>query len=253
MNHEITVYYHPFSNCSQRLLLLFEEKRLNYKKVKINLLTNQQLKPDFLAINPKGRVPAIEYQGKFYNESCDIMYLLENLFPETCFIPADINQRNVMQQFVQAAKDSHDAVKDYVYSCNIGRLPTDAELALYDRIDPENADFHHRRRAGTVGNDIDKAGQRVWAFYNPIEEQLAQQDWIATEFSLADMACFPNTIIFRQCGYDFSAMPNVTDWIKRMEQRASYAPAFGDEIDHVPQWLFRRAMKLKRLLQPNRS
>lgn len=249
---ELTIYYHPFSNCSQRVLLLLEEKKLRYKKVKIELLTNQQLKAEFLAINPKGRVPAIEYQGNFYNESCDILYLLENLFPATSFIPADIKQKDVMRHFVQAAKDSHDSIKDYVYSCNIGRLPTDEEVALYDRIDPENGDFHHRRRAGKVGNNKEQAAQRIRDFYLPIDRLLAQQDWIAGEFSLADMACFPNTIIFRQCGYDFSGMPNVSDWIERMEQRASYAPAFGDEIKRIPGWLFKPAMKLKRLLQPKR-
>ena len=136
-----------------------------------------------------------------------------------------------MNIFLASAKNSHDCVKDYVYSNNIGRLPTDEEVALYDKIDPENSNFHHRRRNGEVGCDIAKATERVSDDFEKIEKALEGKEWIANEFSLADMAWFPNTIIFRQCGYDFSDMPNVMAWIKRMESRKSYREHFGRDIE----------------------
>lgn len=250
---EISLYYHPFSNCSQRVLLLLEEKGLSYKKQIVNLIKSEQLKQDFLSINSKGRVPAITYQGNSLAESCDIMRFLEAEFTDTCFSPKDPENLRIMNSFLELAKNSHDCVKDYVYSSNIGRLPTNDELDLYDRIDPENANFHHRRRNEEVGCDLLKAAQRVRSDFEKIETILDGKKWIANEFSLADMAWFPNTIIFRQCGYDFSGMPNVKAWINRMESRKSYRVGFGREIEKVPAWVFRPFMKYKRLFQPHRK
>ncbi len=250
--NEIVLYYHPFSNCSQRVLLLLEEKGLSYQKRVINLIKSEQLQEPFLAINPKGRVPAIAYKDKNYVESCDIMLWLDDEFPDTRFKPADPFNLHVMNEFLQLAKHSHDCVKDFVYANEIGRLPTDEELAIYDKIDPENANFHHRRRQGKVGCDLIAASKRVEDDFMLIEQALSGQEWIAKEFSLADMAWFPNTIIFRQCGFDFSDMPNVMAWIARMESRASYKNSFAKEVGRVPAWLFRPLMKYKRLFQPSR-
>ena len=249
---EISLYYHPLSNCSQRVVLLLEEKGIPYKKHVVNLIKSEQLKQEFLQINPKGRVPAIAYQGEYLAESCDIMRFLETKFSDTCFTPTDPENLKIMNSFLESAKASHDCVKDFVYSSNIGRLPTDDELALYDRIDPENSSFHHRRRKGEVGCDLTKATERVRNDFWKIELALEGKKWIATEYSLADMAWFPNTILFRQCGFDFSDMPNVMVWIKRMESRTSYRDGLKQEIDKIPAWFFRSFMKYKRFFQPNR-
>ena len=249
---DITLYYHPFSNCAQRVLLLLEEKELDYDKRIISLIRSEQLSDAFLAINPRGRVPAISFQAHHYNESCDIMRLLETAFPGTSFIPDEPGARQLMDCFVDSAKASHDMIKDVVYACGMGRLPNDKEMVIYERQDPENAEFHHRRRNSQVGCDLAKAYKRAAAAFLPLEQALASEDWLAGDYSLADMAWFPNTIILRQCGFDFSALPNVAAWIKRVETRPAYTRAIGHAVDKVPYWLMRCLMRGKRLFQPSR-
>ena len=248
----ITLYYHPFSNCAQRVLLYLEEKGIDHDKRVISLLKSEQLSDAFLAINPRGRVPAISYQGRHYNESCDIMRLLESEFPDNGFIPEAPDARQQMDSFVDSAKASHDMIKDVVYACGMGRLPTDKEMAIYQRQDPENADFHHRRRNGQVGCHLARAYERATAAFMPLEKALADSDWLAGDYSLADMAWFPNTIILRQCGFDFSVLPKVDAWIKRVEARPAYPGAIGHAVDKVPYWLMRCLMRGKRLFQPSR-
>lgn len=51
--NDLTLHYHPFSNCSQRVLLLLEELGIPYQKHVINLIKSQQLTPEYLEINPK--------------------------------------------------------------------------------------------------------------------------------------------------------------------------------------------------------
>lgn len=252
MQEQINLYYNSFSNCAQRVMLLLEEKQLNYKKHPVDLIRSGQLKGSFLKVNPKGRVPAMLYKGQYYDESCDIMYLLESEFNDSVFIPVDKNQQQLMRRFVQSAKDSHGCIKDYVYATGCGRLPTDKELSLYDKIDPANAAFHHDRRAQKVGCDLKKASARVRLDFLKINHALDGQDWIAGEFSLADMAWFPNTVILRQMGYDFSEMENVCRWMHQMEQRDSYKNGFGKDIGSVPNWVIRSFLRLKRRFQPNR-
>ena len=248
----IIVYGHKLSNCVQRVLLLLEEKGLTYDFRQVSLIDSEQLGDDFLAINPRGRVPAVQIGQDIFIESCDIMREIEKRFSDNSFIPQRHDEREVMEYFVEKAKASHPTVKDLVYSRGIGRLPTDEELAIYDRVDEENASFHHQRRAGKIGCDLEKATQAMMNDFKEIEQALEGKQWIAGPFSLADMAWFPNALIFRLCDMKLEGLPNVADWIARMKQRESYCTGLKHDVERLPGWLIRAFMWVKRRMQPSR-
>eukprot|EP00931_Biecheleriopsis_adriatica_P102773 TRINITY_DN77704_c0_g1_i1.p1 TRINITY_DN77704_c0_g1~~TRINITY_DN77704_c0_g1_i1.p1 ORF type:complete len:339 (-),score=64.48 TRINITY_DN77704_c0_g1_i1:75-1034(-) len=81
--------------------IVLEEKGVNYKKVKINLLKQDQLKPDFARINPEMQVPALSDKGQIVNDSQNIILYVNNL-PGPNLIP-----------LMQKAKV--DRVLDYLY------------------------------------------------------------------------------------------------------------------------------------------
>lgn len=71
----ITLYYAPMSNAA-RILASLEELGVPYEKVKIDLRAGEQKKPEFLALNPNGKVPTIVLDGTPMFESVAIQIAL---------------------------------------------------------------------------------------------------------------------------------------------------------------------------------
>jgi hypothetical protein len=59
----ITLYNAPQSTCSQRVRFVLNAKQLAFKEEKLDLLAGDQLKPEYLALNPNGVVPTLDHDG----------------------------------------------------------------------------------------------------------------------------------------------------------------------------------------------
>merc|ERR1711871_1553241 len=81
--------------------IVLEEKGVEYKKVKMDLMNTDQLQPDFARINPEMQVPALSDKGKIVNDSRNIVWYVNSL-PGPNLAPT-------MQ------KASIDKVLDYLY------------------------------------------------------------------------------------------------------------------------------------------
>ena len=57
------LYNAPQSTCSQRVRFVLNAKKLPFSEVKLDLLAGDQLKPDYLALNPNGVVPTLDDDG----------------------------------------------------------------------------------------------------------------------------------------------------------------------------------------------
>jgi glutathione S-transferase len=86
MDHKITLYYAPKSRSSATLLLL-EELGTPYELKVLNLEAGEQRRPDYLAVNPMGKVPAIKHGDAVITEQVAIYIYLADLFPEAKLAP----------------------------------------------------------------------------------------------------------------------------------------------------------------------
>lgn len=87
MSDRVTLYYaHPSRASMTRLLL--EELGAPYDLVTLDLKAGDQLKPDYLAVNPMGKVPAIRYRGALVTETAAIFIYLADTFPKAGLAPA---------------------------------------------------------------------------------------------------------------------------------------------------------------------
>src|ERR1700681_1656616 len=77
-----TLYNAPQSTCSQRVRFVLNAKSLPFSEVKLNLLAGDQVKPDYLKLNPNGVVPTLDHDGKIVIDSCVIMEYLDEVFPQ---------------------------------------------------------------------------------------------------------------------------------------------------------------------------
>lgn len=83
----ITLFHAPQSR-SAGVLTLLEELGAPYELRVVNLKAGEQRRPDYLAINPLGKVPAIRHRGMLVTEQVAIFIYLADLFPEARFAPA---------------------------------------------------------------------------------------------------------------------------------------------------------------------
>ncbi|MCW2268094.1 Maleylpyruvate isomerase [compost metagenome] len=81
-------YYRSTSSYRVRIALAL--KQLEYQYVPVNLLKGEQGQPDFLALNPQGRVPALRIDsGELLVQSPAIIEYLEEVYPQPALLPED--------------------------------------------------------------------------------------------------------------------------------------------------------------------
>ncbi len=84
----LTFYYAPGS-CALASLIALEESGLAYEPRRLNLANGDQRQPDYLAINPKGRVPALVTERGVLTENIAIMAYLAQIAPAAKLAPLD--------------------------------------------------------------------------------------------------------------------------------------------------------------------
>ena len=83
------LYNAPQSTCSQRVRFVFQAKKIPFDEVKLNLLAGDQLKPDYLKLNPNGVVPTLDHDGAIVIDSTVITEYLDEVAPQVSFTPED--------------------------------------------------------------------------------------------------------------------------------------------------------------------
>src|SRR5258708_27273218 len=77
-----TLYNAPQSTCSQRVRFVLNAKKLPFTEVKLDLLAGDQLKPDYLKLNPNGVVPTLDHDGQIVIDSSVIGEYLDEVAAE---------------------------------------------------------------------------------------------------------------------------------------------------------------------------
>src|ERR1700751_5208286 len=97
-----TLYNAPQSTCSQRVRFILNAKKLPFSEVKLDLLAGDQLKPEYLALNPNGVVPTLDHDGTVVIDSSVIMEYLDEIAraPES-FTPGDPAKRADMRALMR--------------------------------------------------------------------------------------------------------------------------------------------------------
>jgi len=87
MSEELVFYGHPHSR-AQMVHFMLEELGIPYRTVTIDFEKGESRSPDFLSINPMGKVPAIVHRGVTVTETGAIIAYLADAFPEKGLAPA---------------------------------------------------------------------------------------------------------------------------------------------------------------------
>ena len=196
----IDLYYWPTPN-GWKISIMLEECGLDYTMIPVDIGRGDQFKPEFLAISPNNRMPAIvdhDVEGEpvsVFESGAILMYLAEKTGR---FLPAGPRARFEVMQWV---------------FWQVGGLgPMAGQLGHFTNYAPEKIEYA-RKRYGDEYNRL----------LGIIEKQLASRDYLCGDYSIADMASWPWVVVHERLRQSLNEFPRVSAWDERMKARPAVA------------------------------
>src|SRR5258708_26779508 len=102
----LVLYNAPQSTCSQRVRFTLHEKNLVFSELKLDLFSGDQLRPEYLKINPNGVVPSLVHEGRVIIDSAVIIEYLNEVFPEpTPPVPQGAGALAALPSFIRSTDE----------------------------------------------------------------------------------------------------------------------------------------------------
>lgn len=197
----LTFYYSPMSSAT-RIHWALEELGVPYERHKIDLAAGDQKKPEYLALNPNGKVPLLVADGVPIFESLAILlYLGETYGVDKGLFPAlGLERAEAFKWMAWANVSLGDAIMRIIR--NSDRFPAEQRN--------ENA--------------REQAKKDLVELWGMIEKALEGKEYlVGGKFTLVDLAVAGYVMITGRFGVDISSLKNVQAWSARVTQR----PAMG--------------------------
>lgn len=193
-----------------KVLVFLEESKLPYTIHPVNITKNEQFKPEFLAISPNNRIPAIVDQTPSDNgkpisvfESGAILWYLAEKSKQ--FLPQDIR--------------SKIKVSEWLFWQVGGLGPMAGQNHHFNIYAPEKIPYAQERYI--------KETNRL---YGVLNKQLENRDYIAGEYSIADMATYPWIVPYEKQNQNLNDFPNLKRWFTTLQQRPAVKKAYEIKI-----------------------
>ncbi|WP_035985032.1 glutathione binding-like protein [Leptolyngbya sp. KIOST-1] len=201
----IDLYYWTTPN-GHKITIFFEEADVDYTIKPIHIGKGEQFNPDFLAIAPNNRIPAIvdhepadggEPLGLFESGAI-LQYLAEKTGQ---FLPQGVRDRaNVMQ---------------WLFWQMGGLGPMLGQNHHFGTYAPEKIPYAINRYV--------KETERL---YGVLDTQLEGKDFIAGDYSIADMACYPWIVPYETQQQNLADFPNLKRWFEAIQSRPAVQRAY---------------------------
>lgn len=230
---KFVLYNAPQSTCSQRVRYALHAKEVDFEEHKLDLFSGDQLKPDYLTINPNGLVPALVHDGAPVIDSAVILEYLEDVFPDIAPMRSSdslaVAKLRAMMRFVDEVPTPAIRVPSY----NLAFLPhfkamSEEDFQALCDSKPLRREFLMRMgRTGFPKEDMDEAMARLTRGVERLAQWLAESGgpWImGDKISLADLAIMP--VIVRMADINLSDMwagyPQIATWLANVQSTPEF-------------------------------
>jgi len=192
----IDFYYWPTPN-GWKISIMLEECRLAYRLIPVNIRRGDQFKPEFLAISPNGRMPAIVDHGA----GSDPVPVFES-----GAILIHLSQRT--GRFMPQSERGRKETLEWLF-WQVGNLgPMAGQLSHFVNYAQGEHPYSRERYANEYRRCL-----------GVLERRLAEREFIVGEYSIVDMACWPWVLIAKPLGQSLAELPNVSRWRDAIKQR----------------------------------
>jgi len=211
----IDLYYWTTPN-GHKITLFLEETGLPYTIHPVNISRGDQFKPEFLAIAPNNRIPAIVDQAPsdggapipLFESGAILLYLAEKTGR---FLPSDLRGRAEVSQwlFWQMGGLGPMAGQNHHFS---GYAPEPIPYAIERYVKETNR------------------------LYGVLDKRLADREFVAGDYSIADMAAYPWIVPHAKQGQDLNDFPHLKRWFDAIAARPATrrAYALADTVNTAP-------------------
>jgi GST-like protein len=206
----IDLYYWPTPN-GWKVSIMLEEAGLEYTMIPVNIGKGEQFQPDFLKISPNNRMPAIVDHGaeggplSVFESGAILLYLAEK---SGKFLPKDVRGRYEVIQWVM---------------WQVGGLgPMAGQAHHFHGYAPEQIPYA-----------IDRYTREVNRLSGVMNIRLRDREYLAGDYSIADMASYPWVVPHERLGQKLEEFPNLKRWFEAMRARPGVerGMAVGKELD----------------------
>jgi GSH-dependent disulfide-bond oxidoreductase len=211
----IDLYYWPTPN-GHKVTLFLEETAMPYRIIPVNIGKGEQFAADFLAISPNNRMPAIVDHHpsdggapiSVFESGAILLYLAEKT---GLFISRDIRRRVETTEWL---------------FWQVGGLgPMAGQNHHFSRYAPEKIDYAITRYVGETNR-----------LYGVLNRRLAEREFVAGAYSIADMAAYPWVVPHEAQGQTIADFPHLARWFEAIKSRPATVRAYerGAEISSKP-------------------
>lgn len=197
------LFDNPLSGNCYRVRLLLKQLGVNYEKVNVDIFKGENRTDEFNKINPNKKVPVLVDGDLILWESIAIMLYLAEKYRPNPYYSEDPAKLGEIMQWVAYAKTSID--------------PNLALSRYYVRFLPENK-YDKKSLENFQSNGMNTL--------SIIEDHLAEHDFLAGEYSIADMACYPYIKLSPEGNINLSPYPNIVEWLGRVENTLHFIPIY---------------------------
>lgn len=201
----IDLYFWPTPNGLKPKLFL-EETGLAYRQIPVDIGAGDQFKPEFLAISPNNRIPALVDHApgdggaavSVFESGAMLLYLSEKT---SRFLPAELRVRAQVLQWL---------------FWQVGGLgPMAGQNGHFTVYAPEEIPYA-----------IDRYTRETHRLYGVLDRRLAGREFIAGDYSIADMACYPWIVPHAAHGQDLAEFPHLQRWFATIAARPATQRAY---------------------------
>lgn len=214
----IDLYFAPTPN-GWKISVMLEECGLDYRIHWVNIGAGEQFEPDFLAISPNNRIPAIVDNDpasgagpiSVFETGAILLYLAEKTGQ---FLPKDLQGRTAATEWLM---------------WQMGGLgPMMGQHGHFKLYAPERIEYATERYR-----------KEVLRLFGVMERRLADHDYLAgTDYSIADVACFPWVQTYKRQEINLEEFSGVKRWYEDLKQREGLRRGMAvgrDKINRNPQ------------------
>ncbi|MGA2565802.1 MAG: glutathione S-transferase family protein [Pseudolabrys sp.] len=230
-----TLYNAPQSTCSQRVRFVFNGKKIPFDEVKLNLLEGDQLKPDYLKLNPNGVVPTLDHDGAIVIDSTVITEYLDEVAPATSFTPESPVARARMRALMHFI-DEMPAAAVRVPTFNLAFLPSFQKMSREAFVAMAESKPLRREFMLTMGQtgfpraEMDAALARLRRTYERMDAEIERSGgpWLlGKNISLADVAVMPALVRMDDLRLPgWLDLPRIVAWFDNIRAHPAFKPTF---------------------------
>jgi len=203
----LKLYYSPGS-CALASHIALQEAGAAYTAERVDFKSNQQNSPEYLAINPKGRVPALVTDRGILTETPAMLAFIAQSFPQSRLAPLD-------DAFAFAQVQAFNS-----YLCSTVHV-AHAHKGRGSRWATEETSFADMKR---------KVPETMGACFALIERSMLKGPWVTGDtYTICDPYLFTLSGWLEGDGVDISTLPKVADHRKRMAERPAVRQVLADE------------------------